>query len=175
MLAVVGPALVFLVLSINKIDFGPFEVEAAQVEEVSGVERGRRLFATLGCVACHGEEGRGGVVNPNYLQGTSPTLALEAERLMLFDPEDAEIAIELLITGADLEALDADPPFRGYVRFRAQLENVRGVIRDGSAAGKLDADGPQPFSMPAWAHAMDNEQRDLVIAYLISLYDWEDY
>lgn len=138
------------------------------------VERGEWLYANRGCVACHGEAGQGGVVNANYVLDTVPALDEMAERLMLFEPEDARAATELLEEGADLEALSGDPPFPGYARFLAQYRVVMGVIENGATAAKKDPAGETPpLQMPPWGAILSPEDRRAIIAYLISLYDWE--
>lgn len=139
------------------------------------VERGAYLFQSSGCEACHGPEGRGGVVNENYLGGTVPALDMVAERMMLFDPEDAEIAVALLEEGRDLTSLTDHPPFRGYRGFLAQYAAIRGVIENGSEAGKLDPAGPTPpLQMPPWRDTLDSDAIDAIVAYLISEFPWDE-
>lgn len=143
-------------------------------ESLTGVALGARLFQDLRCADCHGPAGVGGVPNPNYIRGSAPALNVMADRLMLFDEEDAQWVIDRISAGEDPATLDAGerPPFRTYPRFRAQLESVRNVIRGGSVAGKLDPNGPAPRDMPAWGDRTTAAERDAIIAYLISLYDW---
>lgn len=135
------------------------------------VERGQWQFERLACASCHGEAGAGGIANPNYLQDTTPALDVMAERLGLFEPEEAAIAIELLENGTDLATIDP-APFRAFARFAAQVDSVRTVIRDGATPGKADADGPEPQAMPGWGPILGDDV-DAVIAYLISVYSWE--
>ncbi len=42
-------------------------------------------------------------------------------------------------------------------------------------AGKLDPEGPPPFNMPSWRRSIPEDDVDAVIAYLISIYDFDDY
>ena len=180
-LVVVSPAVIFLALSIGTIRyFTPPEPEGVQIpmgpdgEPITGVPLGEFFFQTIGCQGCHGPAGEGGLVNPNYLKGTYPTLATLADRIFLYDPEDAEVVIELLVTGADLQALLSDPPFRTYNRFVGQMDSLRNILINGRDAGKLDPEGPDPVDMPPFEHRLDATQRDAVIAYLISLFPWDD-
>ncbi|MBI4512216.1 MAG: c-type cytochrome [Deltaproteobacteria bacterium] len=135
--------------------------------------RGESVFRDRGCVACHGADGRGGIPNPNYLKETTPRLDLMAERLMLFEEEDAKKAIDLILSGADLSDLSRDPPFVKHVAFSAQLQAVQEVIRNGSPAGKKDPRGPEPLAMPKWGEILSEDEIRSVIAYLVSRYPWE--
>jgi mono/diheme cytochrome c family protein len=149
-------------------------VVSAQAE-VPFAERGKQLFDSMGCAACHGAEGRGGIDNLNYVLGTVPQLNEMADRLMLFDPEDAAAAIELLEQGTDLASLERDPPFPGYARFVAQYGAVEGVIKNGAPAAKKDAAGPTPpLQMLAWGDRLSDADIRALVAYLIELYDWEE-
>lgn len=149
-------------------------VASAQVE-VPFSERGKQLFDSMGCAACHGPEGSGGINNLNYVLDTVPPLNEMADRLMLFDPEDAVEAVELLEQGTDLDSLEQAPPFPDYSRFVAQYGAVVGVIKNGAPAAKKDPNGiAPPLQMPAWADRLSDDDMRALIAYLIELYDWED-
>lgn len=137
-------------------------------------ERGAHLFATKGCANCHGEAGRGGVRNPNYVKDTAPALDVLAERMMLFDKTEADLIVNLIEKRADLHALANGPPFPTFARFLAQYDAVRGVIRNGNPAAKKDARGPAPLQMPAWGDQISAEDIDAVIAYLIGRFRWEE-
>lgn len=144
-------------------------------EAGSLAEHGRRLYESKGCVACHGAAGRGGVRNPNYIKGTVPRLDMLAERMHLYEREDVETILGLMERRADLEALDADAPFRAYHRFLAQYHSVREVIRNGRPAGRRDTTGVvPPLSMPSWAAALSDRDVDALIAYLLTVFPWED-
>ncbi len=151
-------------------------VPAASAQaQVPFAERGKQLFDSMGCAACHGPEGSGGVNNLNYVLGTVPQLNEMADRLMLFDPEDAAAAVELLERGTDLASLEQDPPFQDYARFIAQYGAVAGVIKNGSPAAKKDPNGiTPPLQMPVWADRLSDEDIRALVAYLIGLYDWEE-
>ena len=148
--------------------------EAVEPEFDTLVERGEWLYANRGCTACHGEAGAGGVVNENYVLDTVPALDEMADRLMLFEPEDAEIAVGLIQEGGDLAAHRDDAPFPGYVRFLAQYEVVVGVMENGAEAAKKEESGPTPpLQMPAWGEVLGDDGIRAVVAYLITQYDWD--
>lgn len=139
------------------------------------VERGRHLFENAGCVGCHGPGGRGGVPNPNYIRDTVPALDVLAERMMLFEREDADKVVDLLAKRTDPTLLADRPPFPRYAGFLAQYNAVLDVIRKGSAAAKKDPAGPiPPLQMPTWGQQLSREDIDAVIAYLISEFRWEE-
>lgn len=178
MVAVFGGAAVAAVIGVGSIDRNPAPAPPQEpvdpASAFTGMELGQFQFERLSCASCHGQHGEGGVVNTNYLQETNPALDLMAERLMLFDPEDADLAVGWLIGDEEWPGPEAEPPFRTYPRFVAQLDNVRTVIREGSTAGKSDPDGPEPAAMPAWGGVLDDSAVDALIAYLVTLYDWDE-
>jgi len=139
------------------------------IAPLEGTTLGRARFRASNCASCHGEGGQGGVVNPNYISNTIPALDSLADRMMLYEPEDAEMAISILTSGVQ----PTDQPFRTYPRFMAQLESVRDTIRAGRTAGRLDPDGETPVNMPAWGSNLNSREIDAIIAYLISLYEWD--
>ena len=137
------------------------------------IAHGKEVFATRGCTACHGPEGKGGVKNPNYVLGTVPALNEMADLLMLFEREDARVAVELLQQGVDLASLEQDAPFPGYERFVTQYRAVANVIMGGAKAAKKEPANPAPpLQMPAWHGRLSHEDMRAVVAYLIELYDW---
>lgn len=134
-----------------------------------------RLFAMF-CGACHGKEGRG-VSYFNDRNTSVPSLRFIAERLGLYDPEHAEAVVELLESHADLSATAADPPFDPdtYEEFLKQFEVMRDVIRNGRQGVKKDSQSPlTPLNMPTWKDTLTDDQIDAILAYLISLFPWEE-
>jgi mono/diheme cytochrome c family protein len=134
-----------------------------------------RLFEML-CSACHGQKGRG-VSYFNNRNTSVPALRYTAERLGLYDPEHAEAVVKLLESHADLTAVAADPPFDPdtYEEFLKQLEVMRDVIRNGRQGVKKDPQSPlDPVNMPTWKDTLTDEQIDDILAYLISLFPWEE-
>lgn len=138
------------------------------------VERGAFLFVEKGCFNCHGPGGSGGVKNHNYLADTVPQNNLLAEKMRLFEPEQAKAAIELLERRADLDQLASDAPLTNYAQFLAQYHAVHDLILNGNRAGKKDPNGPPPpLDMPSWRHQLTEEDVNALIAYLLSQYPWE--
>ena len=150
-------------------------VASAQATDVPFVEHGKQLFDSMGCAACHGAEGSGVINNLNYVLGSVPSLNEMADRMMLFDPEDAVAAVELLEQGTDLASLESAPPFPDFARFVAQYGAVEGVIKNGAPAAKKDPAGiAPPLQMPAWEERLSDDDIRALVAYLIELYDWEE-
>lgn len=138
-------------------------------------ERGAYLFQAKGCVKCHGDGGRGGIQNPNYLKDTVPALNILAELMMLFQKEDAELVVALLEKRVDPATQAGRQPFPRYEGFLAQYNAIRNLIRDGIPAAKKDPNGPvPPLSMPAWGDQLSAEDTDALIAYLIGQFPWEE-
>ncbi|MFQ5650008.1 MAG: c-type cytochrome [bacterium] len=146
-------------------------------DELSFIERGEYLYKRKGCVTCHGEAGKGGVYNPNYVKEVIPQLNTLAEKMKIDWKEDADILLGLMESGTDLESLEDDPPVWGYSRFLAQYHSIRKKILNGAPSlQKLDPDGPTPpLHMPAWEEELSSEDIDAILAYLINQYPWQDY
>jgi plastocyanin len=140
------------------------------------VEWGGELFVKKSCVTCHGEHGRGGVLNPNYINKSVPELNTLADKLKIYWQEDAEIIIKLLSEHANLDSLEDDPPIENYGRFLAQYHSMLAKIKDGASKLQTEnSDGPvPPLYMPAWEHIINDNEIDAVLAYLISQFDWEE-
>ncbi|MFQ6113903.1 MAG: c-type cytochrome, partial [bacterium] len=83
------------------------------------IERGKYLYKRKGCVTCHGEDGKGGVYDPNYVSKFVPRLDILADKMKIYWEEDAEIIIKLLESNTDLESVEDDPPIDSYSRFLA--------------------------------------------------------
>ncbi len=143
--------------------------EGKQPETVHGEPLYRKY-----CVACHGTDAKGGVKNINYIKRTVPELNILAERMFLDEPENANKVSELLKNGVDITKMSPklDVPKRG--RVLAQYRAIRNVIKRGSPAGKADPEGPEPLlHMPSWAKGLSDKDIDSIIAYLLTLYPWE--
>ncbi len=136
---------------------------------------GRYLHRKMGCVTCHGIDGVGGIVNPNYIKGTIPAHNTLAEKFFLREEVDADTFAGLLLEDADFDQLkeDLDIPLLGVVM--GQHMAARQLILEGKEAAKLDAGGPEPpLHMPSWRAKLTERDIDAIIAYLLSLYEWED-
>ncbi|MFQ5604667.1 MAG: c-type cytochrome [bacterium] len=144
---------------------------------ISFIERGKYLYQQKGCVTCHGEDGVGGIYNPNYVSTYIPGLNNLADKMKIYWQEDAEIIINLLESNPDLESLEDDPPIDSYSRFLAQYNSICNKIINGSPTlQKLNPDGPKPpLYMPAWEEQLSREDINAILAYLISLYPWDEY
>lgn len=141
----------------------------------SRMERGRWLFRRWGCVACHGEAGKGGVPNFNYVKDTIPPLNTLAEKMMLFYPEDAAAIIDALEAGTAMETLAEDPPIARFNVFLAQYDSVRKVILNGNPPGKKDPHGPRPpLEMLPWGQRLSSDDVDSLLAYLLTLQEWDE-
>lgn len=133
-------------------------------------ELGRWLFRR-NCSACHGPEGIGGIRNENYIKDTYPRLNTLAQKMMFADEEDAAAVVGALESGEELRADILDIAKPGVVL--AQYEAIRNVIRNGSRPGKKDSAGPEPTAMPVWGDRLDDRDIDAILAYLITLQEWE--
>jgi len=147
------------------------------VNIASFVEQGKYIFEQKGCITCHGKGGKGGILNPNYVNKFVPQLDDIAEKLKIYWEEDAEIVIKLMESGANLYELEDDPPIDNFNRFLAQYESIIKKIHDGAPdLQRLNPDGPiPPLYMPSWQMHLSEKEINAVLAYLIDEYDWEDY
>jgi mono/diheme cytochrome c family protein len=130
----------------------------------------------MGCVTCHGFEGRGGVQNYNYIKKTVPAHDRTAAKIFLENEEDRNMFMALIRTGLDPNGLQEPPDISRYrlvmSRFNAAVE----LIRNGKNAARLNLAGPEPpLQMPAWKDKLNRRQIHAVMAYFISLFsDDED-
>lgn len=143
----------------------------------SYVEKGKYLYSSRGCGTCHGSEGKGGIYNPNYVSQFVPRLDDIADKMKIYWEEDAHTVIKLLESGSDLESLEDDPPIDNFSRFIAQYRSIHTKINEGSPkVQRLDRRGPDPpLSMPAWREQLSEEDINSILAYLITLFPWEDF
>ncbi|MBI4564377.1 MAG: c-type cytochrome [Planctomycetes bacterium] len=140
--------------------------------ETGSVARGRDLYLRVGCSLCHGLEGKGGVVNPNYVNGTFPALNQMAERLFLYEREDVDATIKVLESGEVPEVEEIASPRAPAVI--AQYQSVKDVILNGNPAGKKDPAGVPPIDMPDWKERLSIRDVNDIIAYLLSLQTWDE-
>ena len=140
------------------------------------VERGRELYIRKSCYTCHGADGAGGIVNINYALKTIPPLNTLASKLKIPDKESADTIVKFLKQNIDLEKIAANPPFSTYGRFLAQYSSITKKILEGAAiVQKADSAGPfPPLFMPAWDHYLTKQEIKSLIAYMISLNNWEE-
>lgn len=139
------------------------------------VELGEALYRAKGCVSCHGTEGRGGVPNPNSTIETPPNHDTTAQKLFLASAEDARALIELVRSASDLDAVEEPPEIGRYAIVRARWDNAEQIIRGGRYTAKLDPEGPEPpLQMPAWSYLLDERDIDALLAYFVSLQEWDE-
>jgi mono/diheme cytochrome c family protein len=138
------------------------------------IASGRIYFRIYRCFACHGDEGSGGIINPNYTKDTIPSLNILAEKLHLEELEDVENIIQILIKGIDLRSIISSriprfPVVKG--QYKALLE----LISEGQLIKKKDPEGQEPpFHMPSWKGTLQSGQINDIIIYLLSQYPWDE-
>lgn len=140
------------------------------------VNNGKALFQQKACFTCHGANGAGGVFNPNYAKFFIPPLNNLADKLKIPSKEDADSLIKLFTANADLVKLEENPPFRMYNRFLAQYQSITKKITDGaSVLQKRDSSSYEPpLFMPSWENNLSGKEINSIIAYLISINNWEE-
>ena len=136
---------------------------------------GEYLYQKMGCITCHGIEGRGGIANYNYLNGTVPAHNRTASKIFLRDQEDAEAFIDLIRQELDVNDLDEAPDIALFnvvlARFNAAVE----LVENGKNAAKLDMSGPEPpLQMPSWKSKLSRKEVQAILGYFISLQPWDD-
>lgn len=105
--------------------------------EETPAARGRRVAARLGCFACHGPDGRGGVPNPGSEEGEVPSF--HEGTPMMYVANDEEIR-EYILDGAPARK-------RARPSYRKQLN-------------------AQALRMPAYRGWIDDEDVDALVAYV---------
>lgn len=138
--------------------------------------RGKYLFAKMGCIACHGPAGEGGVVNPNYIKRTVPALNRLAQTMSIYDEEEAARLSYLIEFGKKLEqieSLELDIANAEVVMEKYKI--VRDVIRKGRAAARADTTSfSPPLFMPSWEHKLTEQDIDAILTYLLKVQVWEE-
>jgi len=119
---------------------GVFLVHHFRSPESTPALRGKALASNLGCFACHGPEGRGGVADPGSRGGTVP--GWDGPTVATYALNEAEV-VEWILDAkpARLKGVDADaarqpllpmPAYRGKLS-RAELADVLAYFRAVSA------------------------------------------
>lgn len=141
-----------------------------QPTEAGVVAQGEYLYQTLGCVTCHGIEGRGGVENYNYIKGTVPAHNRTADKLFLTDEEDQEAFLNMIRQGVDPGHPDEPPDITRYPLVMARFKAAVDLIEKGKQAARLDMSGPDPpLHMPAWRNKLSPRQIHAIIGYFVSM------
>lgn len=146
---------------------------------------GRYLYQKNGCITCHGEDGKGGIENPNYakegdiedpsyVKGSVPAHNTIAESFFLEEKEDAETFVEWLIDKQEEPNIPPPDIPRFFIVLR-KCEDAIAIIHEGKNCAKADPNGPEPpLQMPSWEVRLTDYDIDAIIAYIITLYEWEE-
>ena len=133
------------------------------------VERGRLSFLNLGCMRCHGPDGRGGIRNHNAKGGEVPALYKLADTIVN-DKQQADQLLSLLQQGA------APDERESWLR---EFFKIKKTIREGKSPLKEDANGPDPpLAMPTWGEKLSDREIEALIAYIVTLFPedkWESW
>lgn len=139
------------------------------------IQWGAYLHGQKGCTTCHGKGGIGDVINFNYIKKTVPAHNTLAEKLFLEEKEDAEAFIELLRKRTDFDELTEQPAIPRFTLVLTQYKAAKALIINGKYCAKRDEDGPEPpLQMPSWREVLNDYDVDSLIAYMLSIYPWED-
>jgi hypothetical protein len=96
-----------------------------------------------------------------------------AQKLFLQTPEDADAFILLVEASGNLEAVE-ETDVSAFPAVRTRFLNAKEIIRKGRFTSAVNPLGPQPpLQMPAWAYLIEEREMDALLAYFVSLYDWE--
>jgi plastocyanin len=136
---------------------------------------GRYLYHRNGCITCHGDQAKGGVVNINYVKHEVPALDTLADKLWLRKKKDAETFVKMLKDRVNFKKLDEQPDIPLFNLVLTQYYAAKKLIQDGAHCAKADANGPEPpLQMPSWGALLTDRDVDAVIAYFITLQQWDE-
>jgi plastocyanin len=143
--------------------------------ETDMIAWGRYLYYKNACITCHGNEGEGGIENINYVKGEVPAHDILADKLWLKEKEHADIFVEMLKNHIDFEDLEEEPDIPLFNLVLTQYYAAKDLIKNGKHCAKADAEGPEPpLQMLSWQALLTDRDIDSIIAYLITLYEWEE-
>lgn len=139
------------------------------------VPLGEYLYVEQGCSTCHGFEGRGGIENMNYTNGTVPAHNRTAEKFFLQDPDEGEAFIDLLQERQGLKGVEDPGDISRYTLVEARYVMARDIIMKGKYSAKADLDGPEPpLQMLAWQFILTEHEMDSLLGYFVSLMPWDE-
>ncbi len=139
------------------------------------IKRGKWLFERVGCFMCHGFRGEGGIPNFNSAGGFVPALDGIAERLELFEPEEAAAFSRALAQGIDPADIQDFPDTGDLDQSASLYRDTVELIKKGRTVSKKDPSGPAPpLNMPAWRGRLNDQDIAQIVAYLITLQNWDD-
>lgn len=142
------------------------------LEEAVG--RGGIYFRHYRCFACHGEEGVGGILNPNYTKDTVPDLNTLADKLHLEELEDTITVMEMLVQGFELGDITRSSVPR-FAVVKGQYQAMLKLVFEGQIVKKKELSGPEPpFHMPSWKDTLTSRQLNDIIIYLLFQYSWDE-
>jgi mono/diheme cytochrome c family protein/plastocyanin len=137
------------------------------------IDLGEYLYLQKGCSTCHGNGGIGGIENLNYAKKTVPAHNGTAKKIFLEEEEDTEAFIDLIINNPDLSNLQVEPDIPRFHLILARYLATKELIKKGSAAIKLDKNGPMPpLQMPAWEAQLPDRDIDAILSYFLTLQPW---
>ena len=147
------------------------------------VQRGQLLYHDAGCDDCHGLEGKGGVTNPNSINGTFSSLKNMAAKLSLVFPEDVEVVLKWLKSDNSLKDLSRpneiahasgldEIPHAAEVA--AKYEIIAKIIFEGTQACKADENGPEPIEMDSFRDVLTESEMNEIIASFLIMYPIEE-
>jgi hypothetical protein len=91
----------------------------------------------------------------------------------LYYPEDVEVVLKILNEGKSLtEIEDLDVPQAFIVK--PKYEIILDTMLEGRDSGKKDPEGVQPINMIPRKDLLTKDEIHDVIAYLLSIYPWEE-
>lgn len=134
------------------------------------VDRGRYLYHEKGCHTCHGEGGKGGVENFNYVKDTVPAHDGLALDFHLKTQEQADAFIALLEQEKDLSKIRRVPEIPRFMISRIKYQNARELMLGGKECEGADESAPlPPLQMPAWQALLSEDDVRALMAYILSL------
>ena len=162
-------ALTVYLKSLSMHQTGTYRLPLKPVCPLQIIEKGKKTFQ-LYCTACHGNNGRGGVRNPNYINDYIPRLNTLSEQMFLRKKKKQESVISILDEFDDLLEAGPQSDISGFFKVVAKYMAVKNIIENGRVAEKKDGHGPMPLNMPTWGRSLSKQDVASVIAYLISVY-----
>ncbi len=136
---------------------------------------GRYLYQKNGCITCHGDDGKGGIENVNYTKETVPAHNTMADTLFLREKEDAETFVQMLLARVNLDELEEEPDIPLFNLVLKKYSDAKELFNAGKNCAKADPNGPEPpLQMPSWEAQLTNRDFDAIMAYLITLYEWDE-
>ena len=75
----------------------------------------------------------------------------------------------------DLDQLSEPPDVPRFILVLTQYNAAKALILKGKSCAKRDKAGPEPpLQMPSWRELLTDKDVDSIIAYLLTLYTWDE-